>query len=99
MQYSTALSDALLALACLGAAVWLGKARSRFAETNQPALFCALLGLLLPAAAALSGAVRYGLTAEWREAHVLLARGLPSTPDRESRLRDAIRRELEEEDL
>lgn len=82
MQYSTALSDALLALACLGAAVWLGKARSRFAEADQPALFCALLGLLLPAAAALSGAVRYGLTADWREAHVLLSQasaflGLP----------------------
>ena len=38
MQYSTALSDALLALACLGAAVWLGKARSALLSLTKERL-------------------------------------------------------------
>ena len=60
MQYSTAFSDALLALACV-ACVWLiGRARGRYGEGDQPALFCALLGFLLPAAAASVGVIRYG---------------------------------------
>lgn len=77
MQYSTAFSEALLALAC-AACVWLiGRARGRYDEDDQPALFCALLGFLLSAAAA--GA---GLGPDWQAAHLWLSQassflGLP----------------------
>jgi hypothetical protein len=82
MQYSTAASDGLLALACLACAIALGKARGRHPEADQPALFCALLGFLLPAAAATSGALRYGLDPNWQAAHLWLSQassflGLP----------------------
>ena len=82
MQYSTALSDALLALAC-AACVWLiGRARGRYGEGDQPALFCALLGFLLPAAAASVGVIRYGFDPSWQVAHLWLSQassflGLP----------------------
>jgi hypothetical protein len=76
MSY-TALSAAVLALACLAAAALLGRARRRYAEADQPALFCALLGLLLPAGAALCAAVP-----AWRAAELWLSQasallGLP----------------------
>ncbi len=82
MQYSTAASAGLLALACLACAVALGKARGRYPEADQPALFCALLGCLLPAAAATSGALRYGLDPSWQAALLWLGQassflGLP----------------------
>ncbi|MEX6503396.1 DUF6962 family protein [Pseudomonas zhanjiangensis] len=82
MQYSTALSDGLLALACLACAIALGKARARYPEADQPALFCALLGFLLPAGAAGLGAIRYGLDPDWQAAHLWLTQasaflGLP----------------------
>ena len=82
MQYSTAFSDALLALAC-AACVWLiGRARGRYGEGDQPALFCALLGFLLPAAAASVGVIRYGFDPSWQAAHLWLSQassflGLP----------------------
>ena len=44
MQYSTAFSDAVLALACLACAIAIGKARKHYGDADQPALFCALLG-------------------------------------------------------
>ena len=50
MQYSTAFSDALLALACAACVVWIGRERVRYGEDDQPALFCALLGLGLATA-------------------------------------------------
>lgn len=82
MQYSTAFSDALLALACAVCVVWIGRARGRYGEGDQPALFCALLGFLLPAAAAGVGVVRYGFDPSWQAAHLWLTQassflGLP----------------------
>lgn len=82
MQYSTAFSDALLALACAVCVVWIGRARGRYGEGDQPALFCALLGFLLPAAAAGVGVVRYGFDPSWQAAYLWLTQassflGLP----------------------
>lgn len=78
MQYSTVLSGGLLALACLACAVAIGKARKRYGEADQPALFCALLGFLLTAAAA---AASVG-DPSWQAAHLWLSQassflGLP----------------------
>ncbi|MFI8745470.1 hypothetical protein ACIGKL_09955 [Pseudomonas sp. NPDC077186] len=73
MQYSTALSDGVLALACLACALVIGKARKHYGEADQPALFCALLGFLLPAAAAAVGVVRYGFDPGWQGAHLWLS--------------------------
>lgn len=73
MQYSTALSDALLALACVACVWFVGRARQHYGEADQPALFCALLGFLLPAAAATVGVVRYGVDPEWQSAHLWLS--------------------------
>lgn len=64
MQYSTALSDGLLALACLASLLWL---RLHFA--GQPLLRALLLGFGLTATAAACGAVRYGLEPGWVELH------------------------------
>ncbi|MDH1262478.1 hypothetical protein [Pseudomonas sp. GD03944] len=69
MQYSTALSDGVLALACLACVIAIGKARKHYPEADQPALFCALLGFLMPAAAAFAGTVRYAIDPGWIEAH------------------------------
>lgn len=82
MQYSTAFSDAILALACLACAIAIGKARKHYGEADQPALFCALLGFLLPAAAAAVGVMRYGVNPDWQAAHLWLSQassflGLP----------------------
>lgn len=64
MQYSTALSDGLLALACLASTLWL---RPAFRwRTVQRAL---LLGFGLPLSAALCGMVRYGLDPDWGNWH------------------------------
>ena len=78
MQYSTVLSGGLLALACLACAVAIGKARKRYGEADQPALFCALLGFLLTAAAAASSVG----DPSWQAAHLWLSQassflGLP----------------------
>jgi hypothetical protein len=64
MQYSTALSDAILALACLASLLWL-----RPAFAGQPVLRALLLGFGLTATAALCGAVRYGLDPSWIDRH------------------------------
>lgn len=64
MQYSTAFSDAVLALACLASLLWL-----RPAFTGQPVLRALLLGFGLTATAALCGAVRYGLDPSWIDKH------------------------------
>ncbi|HSC84752.1 MAG TPA: hypothetical protein VLC30_14150 [Pseudomonas sp.] len=64
MQYSTALSDGLLALICLASLLWL---RPRFA--GQPLLRPLLLGFGLTVTAALCGSVRYGLEPSWAELH------------------------------
>lgn len=82
MQYSTALSDGMLALACLACAIAIGKARRHYGEADQPALFCALLGFLLPAAAAAVGVVRFGIDPDAQAAHLWLSQassflGLP----------------------
>ncbi|AYF88549.1 hypothetical protein SA496_01620 [Pseudomonas sp. JS3066] len=73
MQYSTALSDGVLAFACLSSVIALSQLGKGFAETERPAWFCALLGLLIPAAAALCGVVRFSVDPSWREAHSLLS--------------------------
>lgn len=77
MPYSTVLSGGMLALACLACAVVIGKARKRYGEADQPALFCALLGFLLAAAAAASAG-----DPSWQAAHLWLSQassflGLP----------------------
>jgi hypothetical protein len=82
MQYSTAFTDALLAQACAACAWLIGRARGRYGEGDQPALFCALLGFLLPAAAASVGVIRYGFDPSWQPAHLWLTQassflGLP----------------------
>jgi len=64
MQYSTALSDGILALACLASLLWL---RPTF--TGQPVMRALLLGFGLTATAALCGAVRYGLDPSWIDKH------------------------------
>lgn len=73
MQYSTALSDGVLALACVACVIAIGKARQGYTEADQPALFCALLGFLMPAAAATAGMVRYGIEPGWQDAHLWLS--------------------------
>lgn len=82
MQFTTAATDAILALACTACAIIIGKARARYHDADQPALFCALLGFALTGAAATCGAVRYGVTADWQGAHLWLTQastflGLP----------------------
>jgi hypothetical protein len=82
MQYSTALSDAVLALACLACVLQLGRHWADQPQLEGPRLFCIRLGFALPAAAAAVGAIRYGLTAEVSELHGWLSRassflGLP----------------------
>lgn len=82
MQYATALGDALLAVACAACVWFIGRARGRYGEADQPALFCALLGFLLAAAAAGVGVVRYGFDPSWQGAHLWLSQassflGLP----------------------
>jgi hypothetical protein len=78
MQYSTVLTGGMLALACLACAIAIGKARQRYAEADQPALFCALLGFLLAAAAAVASVG----DPSWQAAHLWLSQassflGLP----------------------
>ncbi|MGH8435299.1 MAG: DUF6962 family protein [Pseudomonas sp.] len=82
MQYSTALSDGILALACLAGALWIYHVRAPFRETERATWFCALAGLALPAAAALCGVLHYGLDASWQGLHAKLSQassllGLP----------------------
>ena len=82
MQYSTALSDGVLALACMVCVIAIGKARKHYGEADQPALFCALLGFLLPAAAATAGVIRFGFDPSAQAAHLWLSQassflGLP----------------------
>ncbi len=77
MPYAT---GALLALACLAGAIAIGRARRHYGEADQPALFCALLGFLLPAAAATAGLMRHGV--DWQAAQLWLSQastflGLP----------------------
>jgi hypothetical protein len=72
MQFTTALTDAILALACLACTLAIGKARKGYGEFLQPALFCALLGFLLPAAAACAGAIRYGIDPDAQATHLWL---------------------------
>ncbi|WJN58908.1 hypothetical protein [Pseudomonas sp. SO81] len=64
MQYSTAISDGILALACLASLFWL-----RPAFSGQPVLRALLFGFGLPAVAAFCGTVRYGLAPDWVEIH------------------------------
>jgi hypothetical protein len=82
MQYSTALSDSLLAIACLACLLAIGKLRSRTAEDQRPGLFCMQMGFALPLAAAVVGALRFGLMPDLSEMHGWLSRassllGLP----------------------
>lgn len=72
MQYSTALTDAFLALACFACTLAIGKVRKSYGETLQPALFCALLGFLLPAAAAAAGVIRFGFDPTAQAPHLWL---------------------------
>jgi hypothetical protein len=73
MQYATLFCAAALALACLAAAVVIGRARKGYGEGDQPALFCALLGFGLTAAAAASAAMRFGVDPGWQAAYLWLS--------------------------
>lgn len=73
MQYGTMLTAGVLALACLACVIAIGKARKGYAEGDQPALFCALLGFALPAAAAATAAMRYGVDPSWQAANLWLS--------------------------
>jgi hypothetical protein len=82
MPFSTSLSDGLLAVACLACAIAIGKARKHYGEADQPALFCALLGFLLPAAASAAGVIRFSFDPSAEVAHLWLSQassflGLP----------------------
>jgi hypothetical protein len=82
MQYSTALTDALLALACCGGLWGVWRARKRALQAQHAAWFCCALGFALPAAAACLGAIRYGVNPNVQSAHQLLSQasallGLP----------------------
>ncbi|UTW06586.1 hypothetical protein [Pseudomonas benzenivorans] len=73
MQQGAVFSAALLALTCLACAVAVGRARTGYGEGDQPALFCALLGFLLPAAAAATTAPGQGLGPDWQAAQLWLS--------------------------
>lgn len=82
MQYASVLLDALLALACAACVLAIGGARRRYGEADQPALFCALLGFLLAAAAAAVGALSHAIEPGWQAAQLWLSQassflGLP----------------------
>ncbi|MBU1330734.1 MAG: hypothetical protein KJ884_19710 [Gammaproteobacteria bacterium] len=66
------LVNLLLALACVSCVIAIGRARPRYAEGDQPALFCALLGFAAPAAAAAVAAVQPGNDPDWRAATLWL---------------------------
>lgn len=72
MQYVTLFTAGALALACLAAAIAIGRARKSYGEGDQPALFCALLGFGLTTAAAATAAMRYGVDPSWQAAHLWL---------------------------
>lgn len=61
MHAIPALAGGLLALACLACTLAIGRARPGYGEADQPALFCALLGFLMAAAAAAAGALPHSL--------------------------------------
>lgn len=71
-MHSAMLINLLLALACLGCAVAVGRARRHYAEGDQPALFCALLGFAAPAAAAAVAAAQPGSDPDWQAATLWL---------------------------
>jgi hypothetical protein len=82
MQYSTLLSGGILALACLACALLIGKARKGYGEADQPALFCALLGFIMAAAAASAGVMSLAGDPSWQAAQLWLSQansflGLP----------------------
>lgn len=82
MQYSTALTDALLALACFGGLWGVWRVRRQAPQAEQAAWFCGALGFALPAAAACLGVIRYGVNPSVQDAHQLLSQasallGLP----------------------
>ena len=82
MQYSSALSDAILALACLAGLIELGRTWRHAPDSARAALLAAVLGFALTAAAAGCGVVHYGLDPAWSAAHQWLSRassllGLP----------------------
>ncbi|KRW62776.1 DUF6962 family protein [Pseudomonas sp. TTU2014-080ASC] len=72
MQYSTALTDAILALACFACTFAISKVRKSQSEALQAALFCALLGFLLPAVAASAGVIHFGFDPAAQAAHAWL---------------------------
>ncbi|MBM7061418.1 hypothetical protein JQX08_11950 [Pseudomonas sp. UL073] len=78
MQYSTALSDAFLAAACLAAIIGIARAAPRLGH-NAPPL---LLGFLLPLLAAACGVVRFGISPSIAPLHVAFsqASGLLGLP-------------------
>ena len=59
---------ALVLLTGTGSAIWIGRARRRYGEADQPALFGVLLAFSLAAGAGASAAARLGLGADTLEA-------------------------------
>lgn len=73
MQYSTALSDGVLALACLASAIWVlrGKGLAAYVLRHTRLYIC--VGFTLPAITAICGAVRYGFAPDWQPLHSTLS--------------------------
>ncbi|MBB1517993.1 hypothetical protein [Aquipseudomonas guryensis] len=73
MQYSTALSDGLLALACLASAIWclLGKGLAADGLRHTRLYIC--LGFVVPGITAICGAIRYGFAPDWQPLHSTLS--------------------------
>ncbi len=68
---SLAISDAVLAFACLFA-VFLMAQQKAFSEVHRLSATAALLGFLLMALASITGSLRYGISTAWSGPHEML---------------------------
>ncbi|WP_209275160.1 hypothetical protein [Thalassotalea sp. G20_0] len=68
---SLAISDAVLAFACLFAVFLMAQQKS-FADVHRFSATAALLGFLLMALASITGSVRYGISSAWSGPHDML---------------------------
>ncbi|MEN0108422.1 MAG: hypothetical protein AAGC84_18655, partial [Pseudomonas sp.] len=73
MQYSTAVSDGLLVLACVASVIGILRS-ARWAEKNLRATWWMVIAaLLLTGAAALVGVLHFGLDESWQPLHAKLS--------------------------
>ncbi|MGB0360819.1 MAG: DUF6962 family protein [Endozoicomonas sp.] len=69
---SLALSDAILALACLFAVFMMAQHKA-FSDINKNSATAALIGFVLMALASIVGSLRYGFSNDWIPAHEMLS--------------------------